>query len=328
MRDTKITILKKFFSGKAFLKSKKKELKKATELVLFFADVAGSTRMYEKLGDSVAHECIVESLNSISKYVKSNRGVVVEVIGDEIMAYFEQPIEAVNCACDIQKHFEFSTTSHGHKIKIRIGFYLGSVELDKGHPYGDTVNVAARVASLARGGQTVTTSETIVDLPEDKKALCRPFSRVKVKGKSEPLDTVEVIWSLDDATSIFIPTQIVDTPESSAEVVLTFEGKEIVIKEHNTPYVFGRGKNCSLVVPAETASRSHASIESRYGDFVFLDHSTNGSYIITTPGEHAYDDMAMHLHRRDWTMVGEGIISLGKPVSDDDPLGISFVTKS
>jgi len=120
------------------------------------------------------------------------------------MAYFEQPIEAVNCACDIQKHFEFFTTSHGHKMQIRIGFYQGYVELDKDHPYGDTVNVAARMASLARGGQTVTTSETIENLPDEKKALCRSFSRFKVKGKSEPLDTVEVVWSLDNVTSIFI----------------------------------------------------------------------------------------------------------------------------
>ena len=59
-------------------------MKIPSKLVLFFADVAGSTRMYEKLGDSVAHECIVKSLNSISKYVKGNQGVVVEVIGDEI----------------------------------------------------------------------------------------------------------------------------------------------------------------------------------------------------------------------------------------------------
>ena len=58
-----------------------------SELTIFFADVAGSTRLYETLGDVVAHECIVESLEQISRYVKSNNGFVVEIIGDEIMAY-------------------------------------------------------------------------------------------------------------------------------------------------------------------------------------------------------------------------------------------------
>lgn len=325
MRGTKITIFKNLFTGKSLLRPKKQDTKTSSNLVLFFADVAGSTRMYEALGDRVAHECIVESLNSISKFVKGHQGIVVEIIGDEIMAYFGQPLEAVNCACDIQKHFAFSTTSHGHKIKIRIGFYQGYVELDRGHPYGDTVNVAARIAALARGGQTVTTSETIENLPDDKKALCRPFCRVKVKGKSEFIDTVEVVWSLDDATSIFIPTQPSDTPESSVEVVLTFESREIVIREHNTPFVFGRKKSCNLVVPVDTASRSHARIESRYGEFVFVDHSTNGSYITTLPGEHAYDGMEIHLHRRDWTMMGDGVICLGKPVSKNDSSGISFI---
>jgi len=328
MRDNRISIFKNLFSGKPFLQPKKQEQKRSLELVIFFADVAGSTMMYETLGDHVAHECIVESLDSIAKYVKRNKGVVVEIIGDEVMAYFEQPLDAVNCTCDIQKHFEFSTTSHGHKIKIRIGFYKNYVEIEKGHPYGDTVNVAARVASLARGGQTVTTTETIADLPDDKKNLCRPFSRVKIKGKSKPINAVEVVWTLDDATSIFIPTQVVDTPEPSAEVVLTFEGREIVIKEQDTPFVLGRGSSCSLVIPSETASRSHARIESRHGELVFVDHSTNGTYIITIPGDHAHEGMDIHLHRRDWTMMGDGVISLGKPISHKDPLGISFVAKS
>ena len=304
------------------------EPKKTSELVIFFADVAGSTRMYEIMGDSVAHEGIVKSLESISKYVKRNQGVVVEVIGDEIMAYFEQTMDAFNCACEIQKHFDFSPAFHNHKIKIRIGFYQGSVELDQGHPYGDTVNVAARVTALARGGQTITTLETIDPLSEDKKALCRPFSRVKVKGKTDPLDTVEVIWSLEDATSIFVPSQVIDTSDPTTEVVLTYNGQETVIEERHTPFTFGRGEDNNIVVPSTTASRSHARITSHYGEFVFVDHSTNGSYVITAPGRHAYDGIDMHLHHRRWAMMGNGRISFGKPVAKNDSFLVHFMIKS
>ena len=322
-----MSILKKIFSDTNLFKSKEKGQKKSVQIVIFFADIAGSTRMYESLGDSIAHECVVESLTRISKYVRENQGVVVEVIGDEVMAYFEEPLSAVNCACEVHKYFEFLPTSHGQKIKIRIGFFQGYVELDKGHPYGNTVNVASRLASLARGQQTVTTTETVENLPDHKKALCRPLSRVKVKGKSEPLDTVEIVCNQEDATSIFMVPQLNDSTEINAEMILRFKGKKIVIKEDNTPFTFGRGENNLLVIQSDTASRSHARIESRYGEFVFLDHSTNGSYIVTNPDKHAYGGMDMHLHHRSWTMIGDGSISLGQPVAQNDPRCISFKTK-
>ncbi len=246
------------------------------------------------------------------------------MIGDEIMAYFEASLDAVDCACSIQKHFEFSTTSHGHKINVRIGFHKGNIELDEGHPYGDTVNIAARVASLAKGGQTVTTAETIAEIPDYKKSLCRPFGRLEVKGKSEPLNTVEVVWSLDDATSVFIPTQMTAAAEFNAELILVNRGREIVISKKNTPYVLGRGISCDLIVDSETASRSHAKIITRYSEFVFVDTSTNGTFINTNPGPHVYSGQEVHLHHREWVIVGDGIISLGKPVDSEDPLNITF----
>jgi class 3 adenylate cyclase len=326
LRDGTITVLSNIF-GKSWFKPKGNTAEKPSELVIFFADVAGSTHLYETLGDRVAHECVVESLNLVSRKIKQNNGFVVEVIGDEIMAYFENPLEAVNCACDLQKYFKSTETSHGHKINVRIGFHKGSIELDKGHPYGDTVNIAARIASLAKGGQTVTTAESIEGLPEYTKSLCRPFGRVEVKGKSNPLNTMEVIWSMDDATSVFVPAKMTAATEINAELILEFCGKEIVITKEMTPFVFGRDNNSKLVVNAETASRSHAKILCRYGEFVFVDTSTNGTYINTASGGHVYSGMEMHLHHREWFMIGDGTISLGKPISDDDPLLITFSLK-
>ncbi|WP_022668100.1 adenylate/guanylate cyclase domain-containing protein [Desulfospira joergensenii] len=317
-----MSILKTFFTDKSRLKGQKR--KKSHELIIFFADISGSTRMHELLGDSMAHECIMESLGSIAKLVKANQGMTVQVIGDEIMAWFEHSLDAVNCACSIQKHFCFSNTSCGQKVRVHIGFCRGRAELDQGKPYGDTVNVAARLTSLARAGQIVTTRKTLEDLSEEKRTLCRPLPRARVKGKSKPLDTVEILWNQEDATAIFTVPMTHDRPMSSAQVVLTFENQKIVVKEKDTPFIFGRGPDSHILVASETASRSHARIESRYDELVFVDHSTNGSYINTIPGSHAYDGMDIHLHHRDWTMVGQGSISLGRPFSDNDPHAILF----
>ncbi|MCG8670774.1 MAG: adenylate/guanylate cyclase domain-containing protein [Pseudomonadales bacterium] len=283
-------------------------------LVIFFADIAGSTRLYEELGDVVAHECVVESLRSISEKVKANEGVVVEIIGDEVMAYFQNSGKAIDCACDIQQFFSTTTTSHGHSIFVRVGFYQGDVQLDKGHPYGDTVNTASRMASLAQGGQIITTRESVNSASKVHQNLCRPFSEMKVKGKSEALDVVEVIWNEDDATSIFIPTKVPDRRPASGVLTLSYSNKKLELTDRNTPFVIGRGEHCNLVFPIDTASRSHLRIEVRLGEFVVIDHSTNGTYITTPPGKRAHDGLDMRLHHREWTMVGHGKISLGKPV--------------
>ena len=297
-------------------------------LVIFFADIAGSTRLYEQLGDVVAHECVVESLKSISKKIKATGGVVVEIIGDEVMAYFSNSNSAIDCACDIQHHFSVTTTSHGHSMLVRIGFYRGDVQLDKGHPYGDTVNTAARMASLAQGGQIITTGGSVVGVDPVLAEKCRPFSEMKVKGKSEALDVVEVVWNEDDATSLFLPTKLPERKPQSGILTLTFGTRKLQLTDKGTPFVIGRGEHCNLVLHSDTASRSHLRIESRLGEFVIIDHSTNGTYITTPPGKRAHDGLDMRLHHREWTMVGSGKISLGKPVASAADLAIAFSLES
>jgi adenylate cyclase len=293
-------------------------------LTIFFADVAGSTHLYETLGDVLAHKCIVEGLEQISHFVKSNNGIVVEIIGDEIMAYFVHPKEAIICGCDIQQHFNNSTASNRHRIGVRIGFHKGQVQLDQGHPFGDTVNVASRMASLALGGQIVTTNETIDDLPPIFLSRCRPLSTVRVKGKSELLDTCEVVWDQNDATVVLSAVKKKERRPPATGIEINYKDEKLVIRESNTPFLIGRGKDCNLVVISKAASRSHAKIEARSGELVIVDHSTNGTFVTTDPGKRAYDGLDMRLHHTEWIMAGQGKISLGRPVSEFDENTIKF----
>lgn len=295
------------------------------QLAILFADIAGSTRLYEKLGDVIAHECVVQSLEAVSRVVGGYKGVVVEIIGDELMCYFESTAAACHAACAIQSEFEDFRTTHGHTIGLRIGFHAGPTKLDFGHPFGDTVNVAARVAAMAHSGQILTTEDTVRQMPPELQNLCRVYNRVHVKGKSEPLDMREVIWNKDDATSIFTPAnrgRAADTP--SPEIELICNGKSLRLREASMPFLIGRGEHCNLVVASDTASRSHARLEARFGEFVLIDHSTNGTYIKTEPGKRTDDGLDFHLHHREWTVAGNGEICLGRPIRAGDLSIISF----
>lgn len=295
----------------------------STELVIFFADVAGSTRLYERLGDQSAHEKVVSYLDTWASLVKINSGRVIETVGDEIMCCFADPNHAIKAANAIQ---EMMRPEIIHSVGVRIGMHFGVTGLDGGHPFGDTVNVAARMAGLARGGQIITTSETVSKLNGSNRANARKFDRVMVKGKMTPIDTYELVWDHGESTSLFqgaVPV-IQENRLPQASLSLQFDAFTTEIDANNTTITIGRSTKNQLVVNSANASRQHATIEFRSGHIIFSDHSTNGSYLKTEPGKRACDGLTLFLHREEWIMGGTGVISLGAPIEDEDSLLIHF----
>lgn len=303
----------------------------AQQHVIFFADVSGSTRLYEKEGDVIAHQCIVDSLDRMRVAIERAGGRVVETIGDELMATFVEPVEAARAAADIQSDFKLRPSRTGHMMGIRIGFHYGPVEYDaNNHPFGDSINTAARVVALAQSGQAVFTESA---LKGDSRSIpfdVRPFVKTFVKGKSEPLSTYELIWDVEEATSIFTGT-LANRQEPAAgqvrRVTLNYQGRIIELSLARPTVVLGRGTQCDLQVNSDMASRTHAKIEYRWGDWVLIDHSTNGTYVVTDPGKRTYDGLNLRLHHREWIMQGRGSISLGQPADKDTYNAVMFTVE-
>ena len=80
----------------------------------------------------------------------------------------------------------------------------------------------------------------------------------------------------------------------------------------------GRAETCEIVVGSPLASRLHARIESRRGKFVFIDQSTNGSYVKTEDGSVVY------LRREELPLWGSGEISLGSSFDEDTTHWLHF----
>ena len=94
--------------------------------------------------------------------------------------------------------------------------------------------------------------------------------------------------------------------------------KKLQITDRNTPFVIGRGEHCNLVLPIDTASRTHLRIEARLGEFVIVDHSTNGTFIKSQNGKEVY------IHGEDYPLTGSGFISLGESTALDNDHLIYF----
>jgi adenylate cyclase len=120
---------------------------------ILYADVAGYSRLTGEDEDAT-HRALSEYLDLISTTIESHRGQVMHYAGDAVLAKFEAVVDALSGAVAIQD--ELRTRNQNlpdeRKVQFRIGVNLGDVIEDRGDIYGDGVNVAARLESLAEPG--------------------------------------------------------------------------------------------------------------------------------------------------------------------------------
>ncbi|MGE0820597.1 MAG: adenylate/guanylate cyclase domain-containing protein [Candidatus Binatia bacterium] len=290
-----------------------------TPLAILFADISGSTRLYETLGDTTARQRVAECLSVLTEAIQHRGGTVIKTIGDEIMSTFPSAEAAVQAACAMQETLaERAALSHT-PLSIRVGLHYGPALLEAGDVFGDAVNLAARIVGLSKAGQILTSRQTVDALPPGLRTMTRHVDRAPVKGKQEAVDIYEVIWREDELTRMEGLSPQIVTPAPYARLSLRFNDKELELNPTRPAASLGRGQENELVVPDEFASRLHARIEYRRGKFVLTDQSTNGTFVVT-PGE-----KPLYLHREELLLQGSGFISLGRSTEEETPQVIHFI---
>jgi class 3 adenylate cyclase len=252
----------------------------AGDVAVLFADIAGSTKLYEALGDAQAKSLIDEALSGMRAITDRHRGRVVKTIGDELMCVFPDAERGFLAATDMQTLVHALPLIGGVKRMIRIGFHAGLVIEEKGDVFGDTVNVAARMAGLAKGLQIMTSRDTVDKLPPALRASTRPIASIAVKGKADDMAVCEVLWQESDELTMAAGS--LQAAEARVELVLRHAGKELILGADRPAAMLGRDPACDVVIADPKASRQHARIEKRRDKFVLADQSSNGTYVTFT----------------------------------------------
>ena len=161
------------------------------QVTLLFTDLKGSTAMYERLGDLNAYALVREHFALLGATVQQHSGAIVKTIGDAVMAVFSRPTDAVSAALDILGEIERYNAEHGDpSIILKIGAHCGpsiAVTLNENLDYfGQTVNVAARVQSLADAGE-ICISEALYSAP----GVSQILTGLKIVEFDAPLRGVE-----------------------------------------------------------------------------------------------------------------------------------------
>ena len=275
------------------------------QATVLFADVSGSTKLYEAAGDAVALETINRMLADMRRATEAAGGRVVKTIGDEVMALFPTPQAAAAAATQIQSETDMLPIVGGMKLGVRIGFHSGPVIQKDNDVFGDTVNMAARLVAQATKEQIITSQETAQLLGETYKDRTRGLYAITVKGKAEDVALCELIWRYDGATTVILRPKGA-TAKKQVMVKLKYRGKELVRRRDNDSITLGRDESSGLQILEDKCSRHHCTIERRGDKFVLRDHSTNGTYI--TIGE----EEEILLQRDEIALRKSGWISFGQ----------------
>jgi class 3 adenylate cyclase len=277
-------------------------------LAVLFADVSDSTRMYEKMGDTGAFGQIRECLQILTEATQQFGGWVIKTIGDGVMCAFPSADAAAQAACEMQIRMAQRPASRGKaKITIRIGFHYGNVLREGQDVYGDTVNIAARIAGLATAGHITMTGATAKQLSPLLHSRVRKLTALPVKGKQHAIDVHEITWQEGGKE-----THLSGRARSFADMVETvlhieYRHKKFVFRDTLT---LGRDETNDIVIDDQMASRNHARIEKRKDKFVLVDQSSNGTYVTITGRKEIV------LRREEFVLYGDGEIAFGDSLGD------------
>jgi hypothetical protein len=242
-------------------------------------------------------------------------GKVIRTTGDGTLCLFETADAALRASRLMQEKTEEQHEPGQPGLGIHIGCHFGPVLEKSGDLYGDAVNLAARVAGLAKVGQIITTEDTVGKLTTALAERTRQLNRAPVKGKQKAVSIFEFLWrDTEDLTALGTRSE----SGRAARLVLRYEGREWQF-EGPGEISIGRDGGCDIVVGDRKASRQHASIERRRDKFVLADHSSNGTWVQVS-GE-AEETV---LRREELMLRANGVIGVGHSPADGQGAPVEF----
>jgi len=285
-------------------------------LAVLFVDISGSTELYAELGDEQALARVNRCFALLHSITEEFGGRLVKTTGDGVMCAFAECATALRAAQVMQERVVQQRELGGPALGIHVGCHVGPAIESGGDLYGDAVNLAARIAGIAKAGQIIMTDEVAALAGATLRDRIRSFDRVAVKGKREPVRIHELMWqNAEDLTM-----RGTDFPEPRVpRLHLVCGSRELWLDGGGWRRLsLGRDAACDIAIGDRKASRLHATIECRRDKFVLVDHSSNGTHVKGADGNE------VTLRREELMLRGRGRIALGHRTGDAEATVIEY----
>ncbi len=284
-------------------------------VTVLFADVVGSTRIYDQIGDEAASTLIGGVLRQVTEVASQAGGRHMKNIGDCVMLQFTGTPAAFLAARGIIA--AVNRPGSMPRVNFRVGLQVGTVVRDDDDFFGDTVNVAAHITKLAAPGAIVLSDAVYDLLPPSLQAEVRPLGRITLKGRQEPIQLYEALGdgALEATSTMHALDE--DAEGEQARLCLEVGGAERYLSFSDGWLTLGRAKASDIVLASSQVSRAHARIGWKDGNFVLVDQSANGTFVRILGQE-------THIRRQEMLLFGSGEICCGARCEKPDTEIIRF----
>ena len=297
-----------------------------------FADLVGSTSLYERLGDAAASAFVMQLIQELQREFELHQGRVVKLLGDGLFVVFQGGGDALAACVSIQKNLADKPMlpgGVGPPVQVQIGMDSGEVVEINGDCFGDTVNSAARLADLAGGGQILTTENVWATLLPLQKNMLRSLGPMYLRGRAEASHVYRVEWQSgrdEEATMAgrsMHSNAMANKVSKASSLELGYGGKTVICHTQSGQLTIGRATDAGLSLNDPRVSRLHATLAWRGGNFVLTDASSYGTWVYL--GLPSYGVL---LRRTECYLSGSGTIVPGCERGDEDAPLITFLLKS
>jgi len=299
-----------------------------SDLTVLFADLRGSTALFETLGNAEATSVVTHCIGALARAVSEAGGHVVKTLGDGLMSVFPTPSPAVQASTQmhdvldgiVSRGSERGASAGLRVLRLQVALARGEVVEMAGDCYGDAVNVAARLLDHAGDNETLITVDVLRGLLPEQRLRFRSLDRMVLRGRVEPVEVHVAGGRRGGGGGDLAPTQFGDitTVNEPDGLRLTWVDLNRVFASQQMPVVLGRSPQASFCVDDSRVSRSHARVDWHGGSFQLTDLSFNGTYVQFADGE------IVSLRRGSCALHGSGSVGLGGSPRDPNSACVTF----
>lgn len=302
----------------------------ATPTVMF-ADLTGSTALFEKLGNAAATRTITALTDWIGAVCQAHGGRVVKTLGDGVLALFPGGADAIEAVVQLQREHARRSSRHGpmHRLQLQVGLASGEVVEVAGDCFGDAVNVAARLSDLSGARQILATDGVVEEMPSAPPGTrFHPLGRVPIRGRAQECRLFRIDWEEDSSSDMMTlpayanPAPLLRPGAAGGAIELGYLDCVRVFPCDELPVHLGRAREAEFPVMDPRVSRLHARIDWENHSFVLVDLSSNGTCVRFQPAP-----SELTLRRGECVLHGSGEIALGPDFTDATLPAVRFELK-
>ena len=259
-----------------------------------FADLSGSTSLYETMGNERAAKTVMRLTQWISEVLQAHQGRVVKMLGDGVLGIFANAHQAVAAAGELQRSHQIHLQRWPDvlRLEMHVGVASGEVLEVDGDAYGDAVNVASRVVPHVH---------------------FRKLGVFDIRGKTEAQLIFQAEWRDQESPEQLtmqagLHSNVAPLDSLPGAIELAWKGEKLLFSSEDAPLHIGRSSAAQVSISDPRVSRMHARIDWSNGTFALTDVSSFGTWV-----QFAGSDTVVPLRRSACMLHGEGRMALGMP---------------